>query len=401
MTIEQTVAVILAAQSGDTSWNKVRYGAAFCGVSSPQRVAAAAREAGVSDVILLVDSETTPMEALDLAGSAIYVAGGGARRRLGSCLEGRRVLAVCADMPLITAATFDAILHAAETDPSTRPTAVGGALAVFPADIHPVDALLKALARFDDRPLGDDEAWSPSDPDDLRRLATPADLPVLEHVARRRKLLSLASLGVLVSDAEHTYVDLLVRVGPGTRILPGTHLIGRTVAGPGCTLGPDSWIEDSAIEEGAVVRYSVLESARVREHSTVGPFAHLRPGADVGPEARVGNFVEVKAARLGRGVKVGHLSYLGDAEIGEGTNVGAGAITCNYDGAGKHRTVVEDGVFIGSNVCLVAPVTIGRGAFVGAGSTITEDVPAEMLALGRARQVLKDRKNALSVEEEE
>jgi bifunctional UDP-N-acetylglucosamine pyrophosphorylase/glucosamine-1-phosphate N-acetyltransferase len=114
----------------------------------------------------------------------------------------------------------------------------------------------------------------------------------------------------------------------------------------------------------------------------------------------VGNFVEVKAARLGRGVKVGHLSYLGDAEVGEGTNVGAGTITCNYDGAAKHRTVIEDGVFIGSNVSLVAPVTIGRGAFVAAGSTITENVPPQMLALGRARQVLKERSAAPSGEEE-
>jgi bifunctional UDP-N-acetylglucosamine pyrophosphorylase/glucosamine-1-phosphate N-acetyltransferase len=123
----------------------------------------------------------------------------------------------------------------------------------------------------------------------------------------------------------------------------------------------------------------------------VGPYAHLRRGADVGPEARIGNFVEVKAARIGKGVKAGHLAYIGDAEIGEGVNVGAGAVTCNFDGVDKHRTIIEDGAFIGTNASLVAPVRIGRDAVVGAGSTITEDVAPRSLALGRARQVTKER----------
>ncbi|MEN6368931.1 MAG: DapH/DapD/GlmU-related protein [Thermotogota bacterium] len=402
MNAQRTVAVVLAARSENASWDGVRYAVSVCGVPALRRVEAATRTAGVSDVVLLVDSKTTPVGERFMDQASTYVAGTSSRRALAARLAGRRVLAVCADLPLITAETIGALLQAADANPAAPHVAVGGALAVLAADVDPVKVLFQALPRFDDHPLGDpdDGAWSPADPDDLRRLATPADVSALERIARRRKLATLAALSVIVVDDERTYVDEPVRVGAGTRILPGTHLVGTTEVGQACTLGPDSWIEDSAVEDGAVVRYSVLESARVRERSAVGPFAHLRPGADVGPEARVGNFVEVKAARLERGVKAGHLSYLGDAEIGEGTNVGAGTITCNYDGVGKHRTVIEDGAFIGSNVSLVAPVTIGRGAFVAAGSTITENVPPQMLALGRARQVLKERKAAPSGEEE-
>ncbi|MCK5585665.1 bifunctional UDP-N-acetylglucosamine diphosphorylase/glucosamine-1-phosphate N-acetyltransferase GlmU, partial [Candidatus Bipolaricaulota bacterium] len=150
------------------------------------------------------------------------------------------------------------------------------------------------------------------------------------------------------------------------------------------------WIEDTSIEVGCIVRYSFIEQARIRERTTVGPYAHLRPGADVGPEARIGNFVEIKSARLARGVKAGHLAYIGDADIGEDANIGAGTITCNYDGESKHRTIIEKRAFIGSNATLVAPVTIGEGAYVAAGSAITEDVPALGLAFGRARQVNKE-----------
>jgi bifunctional UDP-N-acetylglucosamine pyrophosphorylase/glucosamine-1-phosphate N-acetyltransferase len=212
----------------------------------------------------------------------------------------------------------------------------------------------------------------------------------LDPVARKRVLDALRGSGVTVVDPDRTYVGEGVSVAPGTVLYPGTHLRGATTVGPGCRIGPDCWIEDTAIEDRCTVRYSVLEGARVRADSTVGPYAHLRPGADVGPEARVGNFVEVKEARLEKGVKAGHLAYIGDADVGEGANVGAGTITCNYDGVAKHRTVIEKDVFIGSNAALVAPVTIGEGAVVAAGSTITEDVPAGGLAFGRARQVNKE-----------
>jgi bifunctional UDP-N-acetylglucosamine pyrophosphorylase/glucosamine-1-phosphate N-acetyltransferase len=219
-----------------------------------------------------------------------------------------------------------------------------------------------------------------------KRLAGDAEL---DPTVRKRVLDALRERGVVVVDPDRIYVDESVEVAPGTVLYPGTHLRGATIIGANCRIGPDCWIDDATIGGRCTIRYSVVESARVRADSKVGPYAHLRPGADVGPEARIGNFVEVKQSRLERGVKAGHLAYIGDAEVGEGTNVGAGAITCNYDGDAKNRTIIEKNVFIGSNSSLVAPVTIGEGAIVAAGSTITEDVPSGGLAFGRARQVNK------------
>jgi len=184
-----------------------------------------------------------------------------------------------------------------------------------------------------------------------------------------------------------------VKIGADTVIYPGVHIKGGTVIGSGCRIGPSAVIEDCRIDDGCEVKFSCyLNGSRLRAGSVVGPFAHLRPGADIGPAAKVGNFSEVKKSRVGRGSKVPHLSYVGDTEMGEKVNVGAGTITCNYDGKNKHRTVIGDGVFIGSNTNLVAPVRIGKGALIAAGSTITENVPAGALALARSRQVLKKRK---------
>lgn len=217
---------------------------------------------------------------------------------------------------------------------------------------------------------------------------------LFDREANRRRVERLQEAGVGVVDPERTYVDDAASIARGATLLPGTYLVGRCTVGAGSCIGPDCWIEESTIDEECVVRYSVIESARVRARSSVGPYAHLRPGADIGPEVRVGNFVEVKASRLERGVKAGHLSYLGDAQIGEGTNVGAGTITCNYDGAAKHRTVIEKDVFVGSNAALVAPVTLGEGSVIAAGSTITEDVPPGAVAFGRSRQVNRIREQS-------
>lgn len=210
---------------------------------------------------------------------------------------------------------------------------------------------------------------------------------------RMQKVRELVAAGVMIIDPERTYIETGVRVSSGTEILPGTHLRGNTVIGSRCAIGPDCYIEDSIIEDDCRVRYSVLEGARVRDETTIGPYAHLRPGADVGPKVRIGNFVEVKASRVRRGAKAGHLTYLGDADVGEDANIGAGTITCNYDGKDKHHTNIGKRAFIGSNTSLVAPVAIGDDTLVGAGSTITEDVPDGDLALARARQVNKQRVN--------
>lgn len=215
---------------------------------------------------------------------------------------------------------------------------------------------------------------------------------LVERILTRRTLERLMLSGITITDPAHTYVETTVEVGPEVTLYPGTLLRGRTKVGRGAKLGPFTWIEDSQIGADAEIRFSQVVQAKVGDGACVGPFANLRPGSVIGPKARIGNFTEIKASRIGPGAKVPHLSYIGDADIHAGVNIGAGAITCNYDGVKKSQTVVEQDAFIGSNVNLVAPVKIGKGAVVGAGSTITEDVPADHLAIARAHQVVKPRK---------
>ena len=212
-----------------------------------------------------------------------------------------------------------------------------------------------------------------------------------ERVINRRVLDRLMLSGVTIIDPTHTYADTDVEVERDTVILPGTILRGKTKIGRECKIGPHTCIENATIGNGCEVRFSQIADSRILEKSSVGPFANIRPGSVIGPRAKIGNFTELKAAKIGFGSKVPHLSYIGDAEIAEDVNVGAGTITCNYDGVDKHKTVIGAKAFIGSNVNLVAPVTIGRGAKIGAGSTITENVPQGALAIARSRQINKEK----------
>ena len=209
------------------------------------------------------------------------------------------------------------------------------------------------------------------------------------RLLNRRRLDALMAAGVTVVDPAATYVDADVRVGRDTVIEPQTFLIGKTTVGRGCRIGPQSRLADCVIGNGVTVTATFGDGARVLDGARVGPWSRLRPGAVVGPDVHVGNFVEIKKSRLGRGAKANHLAYLGDAEVGAGVNVGAGVITCNYDGVRKHATILGAGAFIGSNVNLVAPVRVGSGAVVGAGSTVTRDVPRHALALERSAMVIK------------
>ena len=196
--------------------------------------------------------------------------------------------------------------------------------------------------------------------------------------------------GVTISRPETCLIDPEVEVGRDTVIEPYVQLLGKTRVGSGCRIRSFTVIENCTLGNGVLIRQScVLEDSTVADGAQVGPFAHLRPGSEIGENAHVGNFVETKKARLGKGVKANHLTYLGDAEIGEGTNIGAGTITCNYDGVNKHVTQVGKGVFVGSDSTLVAPITVGDGAYIGAGSCITKNVPADALAVGRGRQMTK------------
>jgi bifunctional UDP-N-acetylglucosamine pyrophosphorylase/glucosamine-1-phosphate N-acetyltransferase len=218
--------------------------------------------------------------------------------------------------------------------------------------------------------------------DEALGINTRVDLAAAERVLRRRINERWMRAGVTMVDPATTYIDSEVVIGRDTILQPNTHLRGETRVGERCTIGPNTVIEDSTVGDGCVAVASVLEQAVMEDGSDIGPFAHLRKGARLCEGAHVGNFGELKQSTLGPGAKMGHFSYLGDAEVGAGANVGAGAITCNYDGARKHRTVIEEGAFIGSDTMLVAPVRVGKGAKTGAGSVITRDVPPGALAYG-------------------
>ena len=201
---------------------------------------------------------------------------------------------------------------------------------------------------------------------------------------------ALVAAGVTVEDPATTFVGDEVVVEPGAVLRPFTLLEGRTTVRAGAVVGPFVRLVDMEIGVGAqILDHCLLRQSVIEAGASVGPFAHMRPDSRVGERAKVGNFVELKKTALGAGSKAQHLSYLGDAVIGPGVNIGAGTITCNYDGVHKHQTRVEAGAFVGSDTTLVAPVTVGEGAYIAAGSSITEDVPKDALALGRARQVTK------------
>ncbi len=240
-------------------------------------------------------------------------------------------------------------------------------------------------------PLGKAAALLWPEADALCGVNDRLDLAQAEGAIRRRILAVWMRDGVTVVDPATVYPSLDATVGEDTVLHPGTHLVGRTVIGAGCTVGPNAYLADARIENGARVWYSVVEGAVVGAEAQIGPYAHLRPGARIGRRAKVGNFVEVKQATLGEGVKAGHLAYIGDAEVGAGANIGAGAITCNFQPGkkGKFRTEIGPGAFIGSNASLIAPIRIGEGAVVGAGSVITHDVPPFALALERSPETLK------------
>jgi len=201
----------------------------------------------------------------------------------------------------------------------------------------------------------------------------------------------LARSGVVIRRPDTCVIDGEVEVAPGTVIEPFVQLLGKTRVGAHCRIRSFTVIENCTVGNNVLIRQScVLEDSTVADGAEIGPFAHLRPGSEIGEGAHVGNFVETKKAKLGKGSKANHLSYIGDAEVGEGTNIGAGTITCNYDGVNKHATRIGSGVFVGSDTSLVAPITVGDGAYIGAGSCITKDVPADALAVARGRQMTKE-----------
>ena len=235
------------------------------------------------------------------------------------------------------------------------------------------------------------ETMTMPDGREIRGVNSRAELAALSRDMRLRTCEALMNAGVTIEDPATAYIDATVEVGPDTIIHPNVSLEGATRIGARCEIHSGSRLVNAVVADDVLIRnHCVIVDSSVDAKATVGPFAHVRPESSIGPGAHVGNFVELKKTSMGPGAKANHLAYLGDATIGSRVNVGAGTITCNYDGEKKHQTVIEDGAFIGSDTQLVAPVRIGEGAYVAAGSSIVEDVPAGALAVTRGRQINKE-----------
>ncbi len=463
-------AIVLAAGAGTrmkSALPKVLH--RVCGVPMLDHVVRAARAAGASRVVVVVGHGRAEVEAHLRArfGDDVVTAvqeeqrGTGHAARCGlSALAGATgdVAILCGDVPLLEPAAIEHLRTARRADPSAPvafltgtledPTGYGRVLRsedgrvlsirehkdATPAEravkewntgVYLVDLafLRTAIERLDTKNaqgelyLTDVVAiasaqggahglsWSSQS---AQGVNDRAQLAEVEAVMRARIARRLAKDGVTVRDLERLYVDADVVVEPDAVLESGVTLRGQTRVGAGARIDVGCVLTDVIVAAGAVLRpYTVAERSRIGEGAQVGPFSHLRPETDLGPDAHVGNFVETKKTTMGRGSKANHLAYLGDGQIGEGVNVGAGTIFCNYDGVRKHTTTLEDGAFIGSDSQLVAPVRIGKGAYVGTGTTVTRDVPADALAISRTKQEnkegyatrLRDRMKALAAAE--
>jgi bifunctional UDP-N-acetylglucosamine pyrophosphorylase/glucosamine-1-phosphate N-acetyltransferase len=217
-----------------------------------------------------------------------------------------------------------------------------------------------------------------------------ATIAELEPVLKERILKQHLHSGVRILDPNTTYIDPRVGIGADTVILPGTILQGDTTIGQGCTIGPNAVVNGCEVGDGVIINASQVNDSTIGDGTDVGPYAHIRPNCTLGKKCHVGAFVQLKNCVLGDGTKMSHLTYVGDADVGSNVNFGCGTITSNYDGFKKHRTVIGDNTFIGCNTNLIAPVTVGNGAYIAAGSTVTKEVPSDALAVGRVRQENKE-----------
>ena len=224
------------------------------------------------------------------------------------------------------------------------------------------------------------------DEDSIKGINSMSQLNEVEDIMQKKLIEGFMEQGVYFQDPTSTYIDADVTISSGTKVLANTHLTGSTSIDENCTIGPNAQINDSSIGKNSKVVNSVVDQSTIHENGNIGPFAHIRPGSELGEGVKVGSFAETKKSKIGKGSKVPHLAYVGDAELGENVNFSAGAITVNYDGKEKHKTDIKDGAFIGSDVMLVAPVTIGEESMIGAGSVITKDVPSKALGIERNNQ---------------
>lgn len=437
--------VVLAAGKGSrmrTSLPKVLHPVG--GVPVIRRVLDSISAAALPNVTIVRDSSPALLEAMGITQRFIVQeqpngTGGALRAYLADTASDDGVLLVVnGDLPLISAASMRNLVEAHESSPSiavTFFTMYAPSGADYGRIRHSNDGKVAEIIeagdpRYEDAPpegnagvYAFDLEWARSAVDrlpvhdngeyfitDLVKLAvadgrgvetleidaeeaigvnTLVDLAEAERVARRRTLESLMLSGVTIIDPSSTYIDSTVKIAADTVVRPNTHITGASTIGAGCEIGPDTHIVDSTIGEGCVVRGSWLDEVTLEDGVSVGPFARLRPRTTIGSEAHIGSFGEIKASRIGSRTAMGHFGYVGDAEIGEDVNIGAGAVTCNFDGQDKHRTVVGDGAFIGSGSMLVAPVEIGGKAYTAAGSVVTRNVAAGTTVAGVPAQYMR------------
>lgn len=286
-----------------------------------------------------------------------------------------------------------------ETVVVTGPAVLVGRSLASQADVIPApscayrvarEALMDALdAQFSFLDFLRQRGKALTDRDGAYSIRAGEELAAWQPVLNLQHLHDLVRSGVEIWDYQNCYVDPTVTVGRGSVLMPGTILRGRTSVGEECTIGPNTLLENTSVGDGSAVNASQLYDAKVGRGAKIGPFCYVRPGSEIGDDVKLGDFVEIKNSKIGSGTKVAHLTYVGDSDVGRNVNFGCGTVTVNYDRAKKHRTTIEDDAFIGCNTNLVAPVTVGRGAYTAAGSTITDDVPAQALAVARARQTNK------------
>lgn len=454
MTSTRWVGVILAAGAGSrmrSSFPKPLHG--LCGRTLLEQAIWILRESGVERIVVVA----SPLLAADpqfsaAIGDGTTVAIQSEPRGTGDALlsasdsasDASHLLVANADMPLVTPGTVRTMLAAhIDSDATiTLLTGKGGTPDGFGRVIRGADGRVTAIveeADADDAALAIDEfnagyycmdanvAWTllagltpsekgelyvtdavaaavsgggrvevvvASEPSELIGVNDRAELAAAEAVLRARIRRRWMLDGVTMIDPDSTYIDSDVTIGQDTTIKPNTHLLGSTSIGIDAVIGPGTVLEDSVVGDSAQVISSHVESARIGERATVGPFSHLRPGAVIGPDAHIGNYAEVKDSVIGPGARIGHFSYVGDATVGAGANIGAGTVTCNYDGDAKHRTHIGENAFIGSGSMLVAPVSIGAGASTGAGSVVTHDVPPGARVAGVPARPMSDPQKA-------
>jgi len=454
MTSNSWVGVILAAGVGSRMRSSIPKPLhTLCGRTLIEQTVRTLREAGIERVVIVASPIlATDPQLLEIVegdtGEGVTVAIQNEPRGTGHALlsasdaasEATHILVANADMPLITADTVRSML-ATHTDLNASITLLTGKGDVPPgfgrvkrhSEGHVIEIVEEADA--DEAALGIDEfnagyycmntdvAWSllaglepsakgeiyitdvvsaavksgapveavlVSDLSEVAGINDRTELAAAEAVMRARILRHWMLKGVTMIDPDATYIDSGVSIGQDTTIKPGSHLLGETQIGMDVVIGPDTVLEDTSVNDGAVVISSHAESAVIGERATIGPFSHLRPGSVIGPDAHIGNYAEIKDSVIGSGAKIGHFSYVGDTTVGAGANIGAGTVTCNYDGDVKHQTLIGENAFIGSGTMLVAPVSIGPGASTGAGSVVIHDVPpGERVAGVPARSISK------------